>query len=235
MNVNRYIKEADILIEYINENYEKEWIGALDNISNDFIKLIESVPFSWFFTKGIKYIDIDSTVKGNLMEFDALKYKLNILKTRLDSYKEYSTEHISVEFEDLKKHIISEIRKSEKCINIAVAWLSDSNIISELNTAILRNVAVKILMLDCSSNINSSKAFEQRVEIKLANQSQKYKGNFMHNKFSIFDNNRVITGSYNWSEAAPFHDENIVIVFNDQIANQFNKQFNLLWGKYHKS
>jgi phosphatidylserine/phosphatidylglycerophosphate/cardiolipin synthase-like enzyme len=39
----------------------------------------------------------------------------------------------------------------------------------------------------------------------------------MHHKFSIFDDYRMLNGSYNWTYAAEVrNDENVVIIENEQ-------------------
>lgn len=53
----------------------------------------------------------------------------------------------------------------------------------------------------------------------------------VHHKVFIIDGNTVITGSYNPSEAAnKRNDENIVIIRDPQIAQQFEEEFSRLFG-----
>ena len=47
-----------------------------------------------------------------------------------------------------------------------------------------------------------------------------------HNKVMIIDGKRVITGSYNWSNAAEFRNaENVVLIEDEQVASLFRRQW----------
>jgi hypothetical protein len=51
---------------------------------------------------------------------------------------------------------------------------------------------------------------------------------FMHNKFCVIDNTWVLTGSYNWSDKAESNYENILILENKNIAEDFIAYFEIL-------
>ncbi|MTJ09940.1 DUF655 domain-containing protein [Anabaena sp. UHCC 0204] len=58
------------------------------------------------------------------------------------------------------------------------------------------------------------------------------KGDLLHHKFSVIDNQTVITGSHNWSEAANHgNDETLIIIENSTVANHFQREFDRLYGK----
>ncbi len=133
----------------------------------------------------------------------------------------------------MRKHIIDEIRKSKYKIDIAVAWISDREISNELKRASKCNVMIRVLMLDDSNNKKNRYHLGDDIEIKYAKRESAQGGNFMHNKFSVFDSERIITGSYNWSFSARTHDENIVLIFDTRIAQDYEQKFNELWlSKY---
>jgi phosphatidylserine/phosphatidylglycerophosphate/cardiolipin synthase-like enzyme len=51
-------------------------------------------------------------------------------------------------------------------------------------------------------------------------------GGLMHHKVFIIDNQIVITGSYNFSRSAEErNDENILVIYNTDIAQEFLKEF----------
>ena len=53
----------------------------------------------------------------------------------------------------------------------------------------------------------------------------------MHNKFAILDGNLVITGSFNYTVSADlYNNENLVFIQSEEIANDYQKEFFLLWG-----
>jgi hypothetical protein len=228
MNLKAHIMEICELEKYIISNKEKGWVGSLDNISNEYKALITSVPYSWYFSESLEYDKISDNIKGNDMEFDALLFKLAKLKSRLVAYSDYSTIHIGIEFNELKRHIIEQISKSKLSIEIAVAWISDKDICNELLKAHQRYVQIKILTIDCETNRKALSSLERLLDVRYAKKT----GNFMHNKFSIFDNEVVISGSYNWSINAMGNDENIMIVINKEISGKFKMAFNDLWQRY---
>ena len=56
----------------------------------------------------------------------------------------------------------------------------------------------------------------------------------MHNKFAIFDDTIIITGSYNWSSNAAKNIENIVIILDKELADSFILKFNQLSVKFQR-
>jgi len=54
----------------------------------------------------------------------------------------------------------------------------------------------------------------------------------MHNKFAIFDNKKVITGSYNWTYSAEYNNlESVIISREENLIKQFNIRFKQLLEK----
>lgn len=52
----------------------------------------------------------------------------------------------------------------------------------------------------------------------------------MHNKFAIFDDKEVITGSYNWSENAEKSNlENAIFISDPGVVNKYLKEFDQLY------
>ncbi|HEX2910839.1 MAG TPA: phosphatidylserine/phosphatidylglycerophosphate/cardiolipin synthase family protein [Chloroflexia bacterium] len=54
---------------------------------------------------------------------------------------------------------------------------------------------------------------------------------FMHNKVLVIDDT-VITGSYNFSRSAEFNAENILMIENEALADQYNRYIDHLVAKY---
>ena len=68
------------------------------------------------------------------------------------------------------------------------------------------------------------------------NKNQKTKSFIMHNKFIIFDNKRVYTGSANISpsDMSSYNSNVILFIKSDKIAEIYTKEFNQLYsGKFH--
>jgi phosphatidylserine/phosphatidylglycerophosphate/cardiolipin synthase-like enzyme len=58
------------------------------------------------------------------------------------------------------------------------------------------------------------------------------KGDLLHHKFAIIDNQTVITGSHNWSKAANnTNDETLIVIENPTVAQHFQQEFDRLYAK----
>lgn len=216
------------LIQYIEKCKEKGYVGALNDISGSYMRLISRTKYVWYFCEDLKYSDLDDNVKGNSMEFDALLYRLKTLEYRLQSAMKYSHLHIDVAFEELEQIIIDEIEMAEHFIDIAVAWVTNDKICQALNAASKRGVLIRMIINDDDINKGIEKRLNSNIILYKAPNHGTFQKNKMHNKFCIFDSEKVITGSYNWTNTANYNNENIVIILNEQIAKSYRKQFNML-------
>jgi phosphatidylserine/phosphatidylglycerophosphate/cardiolipin synthase-like enzyme len=56
-------------------------------------------------------------------------------------------------------------------------------------------------------------------------------GDLLHHKFAIIDRRTVITGSHNWSNAANYHNDETLLVIQDNptVAAQFDREFDRLY------
>ncbi len=58
-------------------------------------------------------------------------------------------------------------------------------------------------------------------------------GDLLHHKFAIVDRRTVITGSHNWSNAANYHNDETLLVIQDNptVAAHFNREFDRLYER----
>ena len=55
----------------------------------------------------------------------------------------------------------------------------------------------------------------------------------MHNKFAIIDSKYLINGSFNWTtQAVNYNQENILIIENKSLVNDYQKEFDKLWSQF---
>ena len=60
-----------------------------------------------------------------------------------------------------------------------------------------------------------------------------HKHKIEHNKFAVFDDTHVVSGSYNWTvNASKYNSENCL--FFDQPDKEYSKRFKYLWDLYQK-
>ena len=129
--------------------------------------------------------------------------------------------------EDIEKVILENFNGAEKSILIVVAWFTNARIISKLiELKKFKNIDIQILTDD--NDTNRKYFFElfrtdlQKIGIEVKNQHFK---KFNHNKFAVIDNEKIITGSYNYTYRANRNLEGIVIENDKRIANFYTRIF----------
>jgi len=144
--------------------------------------------------------------------------------------------HTSVFFTNIKKEIITNLRKANSDIKVAVAWLTDEDIIRELRLKSEHGINVQIVISNAKENFRNTSKFKDFVRNrgKLYVAMQK----FMHNKFCIIDDEIIINGSYNWTYYACSSEENIMVISIDKnikedvdLLNKFNTKYNYFCNK----
>jgi hypothetical protein len=141
---------------------------------------------------------------------------------------------LQVHFKNIKGEIIKTILTAKTEIKIAMAWLTDEDIIREITLKKISGVNVQIIISDAKENY---------VRITKLKDYLKHDGvlsigitkPFMHNKFAIIDDRFIINGSYNWSYGARSSEENIFIITLDKsieedkaLLKKFQLQFQYL-------
>lgn len=129
---------------------------------------------------------------------------------------------------DCEKNIINDIYESNKSIYAVIYSINNKNIMNALIDAKNRGVEVKILTdkLQASGKYSGVKfLYENGINIKIHT-----KHKIEHNKFAVFDDKKIITGSYNWTMAASDkNSENCIFLDDDEIVSKFKNRFFYLW------
>ena len=139
--------------------------------------------------------------------------------------------------------LLSEIDNSNSTIDIALyGYREVPEITSALKRAKSRGVRIRYV---CDSLYDTSRNYYPDNEVieKLASSyrsdrssSQTLSNMLMHNKFLIFDNKTVYTGSMNLSSTGTsgFDINSIIIIKSKEVANLYTKEFEqMLNGKFH--
>lgn len=132
--------------------------------------------------------------------------------------------------------VLNQINKSNSSIDIALyGWDDNPVIYNALVRAKARGVKIRIVY-DTSSNSYYPKLSNF---VKIANEKSTDSPKIlMHNKFMIFDNSSIITGSMNFAKTgfSGFNSNCILFINSKEIANIYEKEFNqMLQGKFHNS
>lgn len=146
----------------------------------------------------------------------------------------------TVHFQKIKDEIIRNLKKANSEIKVAVAWLTDEDIIRTLGQRSQAGVHVQIIISDSKENFKNINKFKDLIR----NQSKLYitSPRFLHHKFCIIDNSVIINGSYNWTYYAQSNEENILIISLDNkliedeaLLTKFNLKFKYLCEKISTS
>lgn len=139
-----------------------------------------------------------------------------------------------VYFRHIKEEIISNIQRASKDIRVAVAWLTDEDIIWAFTKRQEAGINVKVVISDREENFKNNKKFMRFLQhggsLYIA------RAKFLHNKFCILDDSVLINGSYNWSYPAISNEENIMIMnldpeIDSELLKKFTAKFNYFFSE----
>ena len=141
------------------------------------------------------------------------------------------------------KEFVNNINSASKSIDIAAyGWAAIPAVDKALAAAQERNVKIRIVY---DTNTKNSNYYPETVDFvkKYENTrsdavygSPKITNMLMHNKFAIFDGQKVYTGSMNFSTTgfSGFNHNDVIIINSRTIAEIFEKEFEQMFnGKFH--
>jgi phosphatidylserine/phosphatidylglycerophosphate/cardiolipin synthase-like enzyme len=174
--------------------------------------------------------DIHLAVKEFNLLIKSDGYKLEEINDIYKIIGENLPDEISVEihFEKIQGQIIERIKSAKFIIWVAVAWLTDKELLGELWKKQKEGVNVRLIINDDEINKKYGIDYEKHFDSKRVEPIGRYE-NIMHNKFCVIDLKTVIHGSYNWSVKAQWNKETISIDDSKEIAEKFATQFMTMW------
>jgi len=93
-----------------------------------------------------------------------------------------------------------------------------------------RGVRVRVIADSKQANMKTSKItylIQQGILVKVLGGKEK---EVMNHRFAILDGKRVLTGSFDWSEASlKWNYENILILHESEVVATYQKEFDRLW------
>ncbi|MCO7186727.1 phospholipase D-like domain-containing protein [Tenacibaculum sp. XPcli2-G] len=131
-------------------------------------------------------------------------------------------------YKNIRGKIIEQISSAKKEIKVCVAWFTSKEILGKLIDKLETGCKVEIIISDHYENkrLDYRQFIKNGGVIKILSSNS---GRFLHDKFALFDNNKLITGSYNWTNSAEFYNhEYIVISDNETLLKQFTGRFKYL-------
>lgn len=131
-----------------------------------------------------------------------------------------------VHFSNIRYEIIGQLKKATREIKVAIAWLTDEDIIRTLTQRAESGLNVIVVMSESKENFRNIPKWKEflRHSGKLHIATPK----FLHHKFCIIDNTIILNGSYNWTYFAQRNEENIMVMYletgvdeDDRLLKQF--------------
>lgn len=132
--------------------------------------------------------------------------------------------------ESIKGGILKEIESTTSTLDLAIHEISSSDLASALIKARQQGVKVRVITDAKQSKIKSSRItslIHQGIPVKVLGGKER---GAMNHRFAIFDGKKVLTGSFNWSEAsAKWNYENILIFEDTEAVTSYQNEFDRLW------
>lgn len=130
-------------------------------------------------------------------------------------------------FQQIQRQIFDALTEAKISVWVAVAWLTNETLANKLKEKYDEGLDVKVAYFDDPTNRRHRADLGEIPLYSLRAQ----RGGTMHDKFCVIDNQRVITGSYNWSDNAEYrNDENISIQNDPESATRYSLEFRRLTG-----
>ena len=143
---------------------------------------------------------------------------------------------------EICKELLYQINNSQNSIDIAIyGYLSTPRIEESIKQALKRGVKIRLVYdLDKKGeNIYENTSLLASILTDNMNDfNSKENSNIMHNKFYIFDNKIVVTGSANLShtDMSGFNSNIIAVIKSPEIAKIYSEEFEQMFsGKFHNS
>ncbi len=135
----------------------------------------------------------------------------------------------------LEKQLIDKIEKEHRSIRVCIYTLTHRDIIAALIAAKKRGVDVEVLVDKFSVKARSPlyKLVGASIPVFVwdpnLGRKKKTRRPLMHNKFCVFGDSTVWTGSFNFTyDASQIHQENALLIQDEALAHAYLNQFNTI-------
>lgn len=123
--------------------------------------------------------------------------------------------------------VLSQLRAARRSIDAAVYSFTVNRIALVLDSAVERGVKVRVVMdrQQAASSHSVAALLAKKLPVRIG-----AGGGLMHDKFAVIDDSVCVTGSYNWSGAAEFkNDENLLVLVSPALAKAYEDRFETIW------
>ncbi|WP_166819735.1 phospholipase D-like domain-containing protein [Thalassoroseus pseudoceratinae] len=133
--------------------------------------------------------------------------------------------------DDCPTRIASLFQTAKRTVDVCVFTITDNRIASAIADAHRRGILVRIITDDDKSfDAGSDVERLASIGIEVRRDRSPY---HMHHKFAIFDQQTLLTGSYNWTRgAAEYNEENFILSGDLRLIKPFQATFDQLWQQF---
>jgi phosphatidylserine/phosphatidylglycerophosphate/cardiolipin synthase-like enzyme len=146
------------------------------------------------------------------------------------SFASGETEAVFSPERSIKEVLLREVESTTSTIDLAVREITSPEMAQALVKAKEQGVKVRVITDSKQSKMKSSQIttlIHQGIPVKVL-QGKDY--GVMNHRFAILDSKKVITGSFDWSEASEkWNYENIVIIRDGEVVASYQREFDRLW------
>lgn len=135
---------------------------------------------------------------------------------------------VDAKFEGIQSQILASLDKAKAIIWVAMAWFTNETLAAKLIEKHNQGLDVRVVLFD--DYVNRKHGVEL-AGIPVKKIKGKHGGK-MHHKYCVIDNQKVITGSYNWSDNAEYkNDEDIHLTQDNVVASKYSVDFLSLFNR----
>jgi phosphatidylserine/phosphatidylglycerophosphate/cardiolipin synthase-like enzyme len=130
----------------------------------------------------------------------------------------------------IKEILLREVESVTSTIDLAIREITSPDMAHALMKAKGRGVKVRIVTDSKQAKMKSSQVthlIQEGIPVKVLRGKDQ---GVMNHRFGIFDGKKVVTGSFDWSEASEkWNYENIAIIKDSDVVASYQKEFDRLW------
>src|SRR5262249_24926007 len=131
----------------------------------------------------------------------------------------------------LQQALLKELRGANASIDLALFEFSSPTLAQALASAAERGVLTR-LVVDCQQT-SRLPPLPQGMDVRCLEGRGSTAGG-MHDKFVLLDAERILTGSFNWTKGAEYHNfENLLLEDDPSVVGRYQALFRLLWSRAH--
>ena len=146
------------------------------------------------------------------------------------SFASGETEAVFSPERSIKEILLKEVESTTSSIDLAVREITFPEMAQALVKAKDRGVKVRVIADSKQAKMKSSQItylIHQGIPVKVLRGKD---DGVMNHRFAILDSKKVVTGSFDWSEASEkWNYENIVIVRDNEVVASYQREFDRLW------